>query len=71
MATLLRSAVLNDEIIGQVSAYAALPAVLCPSCGAKLYRVFNTQTKWQFACLSEKLLVAPGTDDPPVAIEVD
>lgn len=71
MATLLRSAVLNDEIIGQVSAYAALPAVLCPNCGAKLYRVFNTQTKWQFVCLSEKLLVAPGTDDPPVRVEVD
>ena len=71
MATLLRSAVLNDEIIGQVSAYAALPAVLCPSCGAKLYRLFNTQTQWKFVCMSEKILVAPGTDDPPVPVEVD
>ena len=30
----------------------------------------NTQTTWQFVCLNEKLLVAPGTDDPPVPVEV-
>lgn len=64
-------AVLGDEVIGQVSSYAALPSVQCPSCGSKLHRVFNTQTKWEYICVSEKLLVAPGTDDPPVRVAVE
>jgi hypothetical protein len=62
---------IEDEFIGNVSAYAALPAVKCPSCGNKLHRVYNTQTKWQFVCLQENVLVAPGTDDPPVRITVE
>lgn len=62
---------LNEEIIGQVSAYAALPAVKCPNCGNKLHRVFNTTTRWEYVCLNERLLVAPGTDDPPVQITVE
>jgi hypothetical protein len=64
-------ALLGDKIIGNVSSYAALPSVKCPSCGSKLHRVYNTQTKWAFVCLSEKLLVAPGTDDPPVQVQVE
>ena len=64
-------ALIGDEIIGQVSVYSALPVVPCPSCGAKLYRVFNTPTKWEYVCLSERLLVAPGTDDPPVRVTVE
>jgi hypothetical protein len=62
---------LDEEIVGQVSAYAALPTVKCPSCGTKLHRVFNTTTRWEYVCLSERLLVAPGTDDPPVRVTVE
>ncbi len=71
MNTQPKIAVIGDEVIGQVSAYSALPAVKCPSCGTKLHRIFNTQTKWEYVCLSEQLLVAPGTDDPPVRVQVE
>ena len=64
-------ALLEEDIIGNISAYAALPAVPCPSCGTKLHRIYNTQTKWEYVCLSEKLLVAPGTDDPPIRVQVE
>jgi hypothetical protein len=64
-------ALVGDEVIGQVSSYAALPAVACPSCGSKLHRVFNTQTNWKYVCLSENVLVAPGTDDPPVPVTIE
>jgi hypothetical protein len=60
----------DDQMIGQISAYSALPAVKCPNCGAKLHRVYNTPTQWEYICLDESLLVAPGTDDPPVKVMV-
>lgn len=71
MSTQMKVACIGDEIIGQVSSYAALPAVKCPTCGNKLHRIFNTTTKWQYVCLSENILVAPGTDDPVVPVTVE
>ena len=62
---------IGEEVIGQVSAYAALPAVKCPQCGAKLHRLFNTHTRWEYVCLGEQLLVAPGTQDPLVQVQVE
>lgn len=42
-----------------MSAYTALPSVLCPSCGNKLHRLFNTQSDWKYVCEQEGLLVDP------------
>ena len=50
---------LNDTLIGSMSAYTALPSVMCPSCGNKLHRLFNTQSEWKYVCEHESLLVDP------------
>ena len=49
----------GEDVIGNVSAYPALPIALCPSCGSELYRVYNTQTVWKYMCKEEKVLVNP------------
>lgn len=47
----------GEDVIGNVSAYPALPTTLCPGCGSKLYRVYNTQTEWKYLCKEEQVLV--------------
>ncbi len=71
MAYQAKSAFLDDKRVGEVSAYSAMPAVECPSCGERLHRIFNTDTQWEYICVSEKLLVTPGKDDPPVRVKVE
>jgi len=33
---------LGEVVIGNVSTYPALPTILCPDCGSKLRRAYNT-----------------------------
>jgi hypothetical protein len=47
----------GEDVIGNVSAYPALPTVFCHACGSKLYRVYNTQTSWKYMCMKEMALV--------------
>ncbi len=65
-----QSVVLEGKVVGNVGQYAAHPPVLCPDCGAKLYRIFNASTEWKFVCLDENKLVAPGSDTKPVPVNV-
>lgn len=48
---------LGKDMIGNVSTYAALPTTLCPNCGSKLHRVYNSQTQWKYLCIKERILV--------------
>jgi hypothetical protein len=61
----------GEDVIGNVSAYPALPSVLCHRCGSKLYRVYNTQTAWGYLCLEEKILVDPANQDQTLDIELE
>ena len=62
---------LGEDLIGNVSAYTALPAVICPSCSAKLHRIFNTTTEWRYVCQSEHLLIDPTGEKSPVKISIE
>ena len=61
----------GENVIGNVSVYPALPTVVCHRCGSKLYRVYNTQTEWDYLCLEEKLLVDPENQKQMLEIEVE
>jgi hypothetical protein len=61
----------GEDVIGNVSAYPALPTVLCYRCGSKLHRVYNTQTEWSYLCLEEKILVDPENQNQTLEIEVE
>ncbi len=65
-----RRVYINNQLIGSVSDYSALPATLCPSCGSKLHRVYNTDTDWRYFCLQESVLVKPGVEHIPVKAEL-
>lgn len=60
----------GEDVIGNVSAYPALPKALCHSCESELYRVYNTQTAWRYFCMEEKLLVDPDNPNETLAVEV-
>ena len=57
MSRLPQNILWGEDVIGNVSAYPALPSTLCPGCGSQLYRVYNTQTAWKYLCREEKVLV--------------
>jgi hypothetical protein len=61
----------GTDVIGNVSAYPALPSVECHRCGSKLHRVYNTQTEWGYLCLEEKILVDPEDQHQILEIEVE
>jgi hypothetical protein len=61
----------GEDVIGNVSAYPALPNALCPRCGSKLYRVYNTQTAWKYLCKEEKVLVDPVDVYQTLQIEIE
>lgn len=61
----------GEDVIGNVSAYPALPDILCPRCGSKLYRVYNTQTEWEYLCKKEKVLVDPKDVHQTLQIEIE
>ena len=61
---------LGNEFIGNASNYTAIPAVMCPKCGARLHQLFNTTSTWKFICMDENLLVIPGSDIEPVSVKV-
>jgi hypothetical protein len=61
----------GEDVIGNVSAYPALPTVVCHRCGSKLHRVYNTRTEWGYLCLEEKLLVDPENQKQTLEIEVE
>ena len=53
MSKLPQDILWGEDVIGNVSAYPALPTALCPGCGSKLYRVYNTQIDWKYLCKEE------------------
>ena len=61
----------GEDVIGNVSAYPALPNTLCPRCGSKLYRVYNTQMAWKYLCKEEKVLVDPADVYQTLQIEIE
>jgi hypothetical protein len=61
----------GEDVIGNVSAYPALPTILCPDCGSKVHRVYNTQTQWKYICMQEKALVDLGNPGSPLPVEVE
>lgn len=61
----------GEDVLGNASAYPALPTVLCYRCGSKLYRVYNTQTDWGYLCLEEKILVDPENESQTLEIELE
>ena len=61
----------GEDVIGNVSAYPALPTVFCHRCGSKLHRVYNTQTDWGYLCLEDKILVNPEDQGQTLEIEVE
>ncbi|HSJ86903.1 MAG TPA: hypothetical protein VK909_06805 [Anaerolineales bacterium] len=61
----------GEDVIGNVSAYSALPTALCPGCGSKLYRVYNTQTAWKYLCRDEKVLVDPENALATLQVEIE
>lgn len=61
----------GEDVIGNVSAYPALPTVHCFRCGSKLYRVYNTQTEWGYLCLEERILVDPENRNQTLEIELE
>jgi len=65
-----QSVVLDGINVGSIGQYAAHPPVHCPDCGSKLYRIFNASTEWKFVCVNESKLVAPGTDNQPVPVNI-
>jgi len=61
----------GEDVIGNVSAYPALPITTCPCCGSELYRVYNTQTGWKYLCKEEKVLVDPEDVQQTLQIEIE
>jgi hypothetical protein len=57
MSKLPQNILWGEDVIGNVSAYPALPTALCPGCGSQLYRVYNTQIDWKYLCKEEMVLV--------------
>lgn len=71
MSNLAQSILWGEDVIGNVSAYPALPTALCPGCGSKLYRVYNTKTDWEYLCKEEKALVDPEGAQPMLQVEIE
>jgi hypothetical protein len=61
----------GEDVIGNVSAYPALPAVRCLRCGSQLHRVYNTQLEWKYLCLEEKILVDAENQNQTLEIELE
>lgn len=71
MSRLAQDILWGEDVIGNVSAYPALPTTLCPGCGSKLFRVYNTQTAWQYLCMEEKILVDPEDSQQTLQVEIE
>ena len=71
MSRLPQNILWGEDVIGNVSAYPALPTALCPGCGSKLYRVYNTQTAWKHLCKEEKVLVDPEDGLQTLQVEIE
>ena len=71
MSRLAQDILWGEDVIGNVSAYPALPTALCPGCGSKLYRVYNTQTEWKYMCKEEKILVDPEDIQQTLQVEIE
>lgn len=66
-----KNVVWGEDVIGNVSHYPAIPTVLCSRCGSKLYRVYNTQTEWNYLCLEEKILIDPENREQTLEVDVN
>ena len=71
MSRLPQNILWGEDVIGNVSAYPALPTTLCPGCGSMLYRVYNTQTAWKYLCREEKVLVDPEDGLQTLQVEIE
>ena len=71
MSRLAQYILWGEDVIGNVSAYPALPTTPCPGCGSKLYRVYNTQTDWKYLCNEEKILVDPEDVQQTLQVEIE
>ena len=71
MSRLAQDILSGEDVIGNVSAYTALPTTLCPGCGSKLYRVYNTQTAWKYLCKEQKILVDPEDAQQTLQVEIE
>jgi hypothetical protein len=70
MSKLRQNILWGEDVIGNVSAYPALPTILCPGCRSELYRVYNTQTDWRYLCMKEMALVDPENVNQTLQIEI-
>ena len=71
MSRLPQNILWGEDVIGNVSAYPALPNALSPGYGSKLYRVYNTQTAWKYLCREEKVLVDPEDGLQTLQVEIE
>lgn len=71
MSRLAEDILWGEDVIGNVSAYPALPTALCPGCGSKLYRVYNTQTAWKYLCKEQKILVDLEDAQQTLQVEIE
>jgi hypothetical protein len=71
MSKLPQNILWGEDVIGNVSAYPALPTALCPRCGSKLYRVYNTQIDWKYLCKEEMVLVDPEAAHETLQVEIE
>ncbi len=58
----------DDVFIGNASTFSTMPSVLCPNCGARLHRVYNTQSDWKYICMAEKKLIDIESNKQPVKV---
>jgi uncharacterized protein (DUF983 family) len=71
MSKLPQDILWGEDVIGNVSAYPAFPTTLCPGCGSKLYRVYNTQIDWKYLCKEEMVLVDPEDVQQTLQVEIE
>lgn len=71
MSKLPQNILWGEDVIGNVSAYPALPTALCPSCESKLFRVYNTQTAWKYLCKEEMILVDPENAQQALQVKIE
>lgn len=71
MSKLPQNILWGEDVIGNVSAYPALPTALCPGCGSKLYRVYNTQIDWKYLCKEEMVLVDLENVQQTLLVEIE
>ena len=61
----------GEDVIGNVSAYPALPTAFCPGCGSKLCRIYNTQIDWKYLCKEEMVLVDLENVQQTLLVEIE